>query len=85
MMIHPFAKALEHIWKTEILSCKLLRMAIRVFLSLARKRHPDATGLAELPFPLLPRSAKLFDLFDLAGAGDRDRTGNVQLGKLTQH
>jgi hypothetical protein len=41
--------------------------------------HPAAKRL--LP-PLILCFAKLFDLFGLSGAGDGDRTRDVQLGKL---
>jgi hypothetical protein len=45
-------------------------------------RNPGATKPADRFGLVFPRSPKLFGLFDLVGAGDGDRTRDVQLGKL---
>ncbi len=47
-----------------------------------QKCNLGATRPADTPIPIFPRSAKLLDLFYLTGAGDGDRTRDVQLGKL---
>jgi hypothetical protein len=44
--------------------------------------NPDATKPTDVSFLGFLNSAKLCDLFYLAGAGDGDRTRDVQLGKL---
>jgi hypothetical protein len=41
-----------------------------------------ATNPQNSPEPLFFCSAKLYDYFGLSGAGDGDRTRDVQLGKL---
>jgi hypothetical protein len=47
-----------------------------------KMRNPDATSPATQRLPLFLRFAKLLDLFVLAGAGDGDRTRDVQLGNM---